>query len=143
MFEKITDVAWRTAYKDGEILCQLESDIETFDRIFLILEKQKLVDDVLRLLCDTEAAKEKKQEILVLSSQKGWTEEDTSVVYRQITEYESKQLCRLYSMYEFSDRFQIISGKTTLYGNLFQLVDTGLLSLRESVSALLYSPVFK
>lgn len=139
MFEEITDAGQQTVRKDrGKLLCQLESDLKKYDKIFLVLEERKLLDDILRLLCDSGAMEGKKQKILVLASLKRQTGKDTLVMYRQISEDESKQLCRLYSMYEFSDRFQILSGETMLYGSLFQLVDMGLLSLRESVSALLY-----
>lgn len=139
MFEKMTDIGQQTVRKDGgKILRQLESDLKKYDKIFLVLEEQKLLDDILRLLCDSGAVKGIKQEILVLASLKRRIGKDTLVMYRQITEDESKQLCRLYSMYEFSDRFQILSSETLLYGSLFQLVDAGLLSLRESVSALLH-----
>ncbi len=139
MFEKVTDIEQRAVCKDnGRILGQLESDIEKFDKIFLVLEEQKLLDDILGLLCDSEAVKEKGQKILVLALPERWIKKSTSVIYRQIMEGEAKELCRLYSIYEFSDRFQIISDETMLYGSLFQLVHTGLLSLRESVAALLY-----
>lgn len=122
---------------EKKLLCQLEADIEAFDKIFLIVGRQKLVDGFLELLCDSQAVKTGEKKILVLASSKRWTKE-AAFTYRQIIEYESEQLCRLYSIYEFSDRFQIISESTLLYGSLFQLVNTGLLSPGESVSALLH-----
>ena len=139
MFDKMADIGQQAVYKDRwKILRQLESDLKKFDKIFLVLGEEKLLDDFWELLCDLEVMKEKRQRVLVLASPKRRIGRDTSVMYRQITEGESKQLCSLYSMYEFSDRFQIVSGETRFYGSLFQLVDVGLLSLRESVSALLH-----
>lgn len=138
MFQKMNDVEQQAVYKDRNLLQQLELDLEKFDKIFLVLEKSELLDDILGLLGDLEVVKEKRQRILALASSKSRIGKGTSVIYRQITEDESKQLCRLYSMYEFTDRFQVISDGTMLYGSLFQLVNTGLLSLREFVEALLY-----
>lgn len=134
----MNDVEQQAVYKDRNLLQQLELDLEKFDKIFLVLEKSELLDDILGLLGDLEVVKEKRQRILALASSKSRIGKGTSVIYRQITEDESKQLCRLYSMYEFTDRFQVISDGTMLYGSLFQLVNTGLLSLREFVEALLY-----
>lgn len=139
MFEKTEDIGQQAVCKDREkLLYQLEFDLKKFDKIFLVFEGQRLLDDFLGVLCEPEVMEKKNQKILVLSSSKRRAGKDTPVIYRQITEEESKQLCRLYSMYEFSDRFQVVSGETMLYGSLFQLVDAGLLSLRESVSALLH-----
>lgn len=138
MYEKEERACRQVVYKESEkVLRQMESDLEKFDRIFLVLGKQKLLDDISGLLCDSKTVKEKGQKILALALSKGWIQRDISVTYRQITEAEARELCRLYCMYEFSDRFQIISEETMLYGSIFQLVDAGLLSHRESVAALL------
>lgn len=45
---------------------------------------------------------------------------------------------KLYFLYEFSDSFQMIAHKGTLYADIFNYVDTGLLTIEEAVEALLH-----
>ena len=81
MFDKMADIGQQAVYKDRwKILCQLESDLKKFDKIFLVLGEQKLLDDFLGLLCDLEVMKEKRQRVLVLASPKRRIGKDTSVM---------------------------------------------------------------
>lgn len=56
-------------------------------------------------------------------------------VVSDFTEEERQYLLKLYFLYEFSDRFQVISDDTP-YGNIFNLVKTGLLTAEEAAQAL-------
>jgi uncharacterized protein YegL len=122
---------------DEKLLFQLESDIREYDKIFLLMEKGEILDKLAERICNSKIIKDRKKKVLILALKKKSAEMDTAAVYRQITEIQAKQLYKLYSMYEFSDRFQMISRKVT-YGGLLHLVDTGILNLEEATEALLH-----
>ena len=47
MFDKMADIGQQAVYKDRwKILRQLESDLKKFDKIFLVLGEEKLLDDL-------------------------------------------------------------------------------------------------
>lgn len=119
------------------ILEGLEEDLKEYEKILLVLDAEERVDKLLDMLLNSRSIKAKKQKILVLYSGKQKIGMDTPVVQRMISREEAEALYGLYSMYEFSDRFQIIS-RTETYGDVFQLVDTGLITLEEAIEALLH-----
>ena len=57
--------------------------------------------------------------------------------YQYISKKSMEYLAELYHMYEFSDRFQIVSYSGS-YGTLFNYVHTGLLTLNEAIKAFLF-----
>lgn len=119
------------------ILMKLEDDLKKYEKIFLILDNEETVDKLLDKLFNSMRIKAKKQRVLILYSGKQKIGIDESVVQRVISREETEALCRLYFMYEFSNRFQVIS-RTETYGDVFQLVDTGLITLEEAIEALLH-----
>lgn len=115
---------------EKEILEELISDITTYNKIFLILNHNQLKDEWLMIDSFLERIKDKNQTILILSVFKIPICIASCITYRQITKEEENYLKHLYYMYEFSDRFFVLS-KEHQYGQLFNFVDTGLLKPEE------------
>lgn len=114
-----------------ELLTTLQAYIEEFDIIFLVWKKGKAVKDQIRQLCGSQAVKHTKKKILLLSVLDSHKNAETdTVTCRHISETEAKSLFKLYSLYEFSDRFRIFP-ETGVYGNLFNFFDTGVLCLED------------
>lgn len=118
-----------------KILQKLMSDVQKYNRIFLILDNEQLKDK-LSIICSLLDKTENKN-ILILSVFKNPVYFHSLITYRQITEKEAEYLCYLYHMYEFSNRFFLIS-KETQYGELFNFVDTGLINPEEAWEAFVY-----
>ena len=110
----------------------LQSDLEKYDRVILIHDRQRsgLCPD----FCSSRAVKMSPYKILVLSVEERAAEGDLS--YRQITEEEADRLYKLYHMYEFSDRFRVLSRETS-HGSLFDYVELGILDMEEAFGAFL------
>lgn len=115
------------------LFAALRSDLVRFDRVILIYDRQGtgLCFD----FCDSRAVKISQYKILVLSIEEGSSKEN--LMYRQITEADRDRLYRLYHMYEFSDRFRVLSRERS-HGCLFDLLDTKVLNMEEIFEALLY-----
>lgn len=111
--------------------------MKEYEKIFLVPDDEETVDGLLDELLNSRNIKAAKQKVLVLYSGRQKIGIDTSIVQRVISREETEALCRLYFMYEFSNRFQIIS-RTETYGDVFRLVDTGLLTFEEAIEALLH-----
>lgn len=114
---------------ESKLLQQLEEWLAAYDHIFLVPEEDTYVSGILR----AGAGKTRERKILLLSTDPitvgdGFTN-------RQIAEENQMQLLRLYHMYEFSDRFSVLSEENA-YGGLFHLVTTGQLSMEEAAQAL-------
>ena len=59
------------------------------------------------------------------------------IAFRQIPKETARQMKELYFTYEFSDKFLWVSSDSTSYGNLYHMVEGGLLTLEEFAAALL------
>lgn len=108
-------------------------DIEKFDMVLLLgdSENKKLLKTY-----GEAVLRESPKHILILSS------EDLSDFscgrheYRRILKEEEMLLKRLYSLYDFSNRFQLISDNTQC-GSLMNYVKTGIMTMEEVFRVLL------
>ncbi len=121
---------------EREFLEGMSADLEEYDKVFLALENGKLSEDLTEMLFHWENFGDKRQKILLLSSRKRETEPAFGVTYREIHEDEARKLRKLYFLYEFSDRFCVISEEKT-FGGILHLVEAGLLSMKEVLTVLL------
>ena len=121
---------------ESDMLEKLKSDIEEYDRIFLIREDEPLKEKLLEAFFASEAVRETKRKILVLSTVGKNYGTGGRAEYRQITEENARSLLSLYHMYEFSDRFRLIS-TVEVCGSLFHFVEAGLLDTEEVWEAML------
>ncbi len=149
------EISWKRV-----LLEELEQDIEKYDKIILVWEKGAAARRWLEAFYKSEAVKQTKKKILVLSvidmpekSKKQGKAEGFSCLdksngsfshtffpnlnFQTISEEKAAELSKLHHMYEFSDRFLSIP-ETDTYGGLFNFVDTGLLQMNEVWEALLH-----
>lgn len=110
----------------------LKSDLEKYERIFLVVSRQK--SDLLTDFCNSNALRNSKYRVLILSA--GSFPDNCSVECRKITEKDCNMLYTLYSLYEFSDRFRILS-KENRYGNILNFYDTSVLDMEAVFEAVL------
>ena len=117
---------------------ELERDIEKYDKIILIWEKGEAAKGWLEAFYKSETIKHTERKILVLSvvdmqeQQKG-----RNVCFRPVTETEAKELCHLHHMYEFSDRFQLLT-QERCFGGILNFVEEGILTKEEALRAILF-----
>ncbi len=130
-----TEVAVRpdTGTPGAKLLRQLEEWLAVYDHIFLVPDKTVEEDISVSGILRAGAGKTGDRKFLLLSA--SLITESVGFTYRQLMEEEQEQFLRLYYMYEFSDRFSVIS-RESAYGGLFHLVETGLLSMDEAAQAL-------
>lgn len=130
-----TEVAVRpdTGIPGAKLLRQLEEWLAVYDHIFLVPDKMVEEDISVSGILRAGAGKTGDRKFLLLSA--SLITESVGFTYRQLMEEEQEQFLRLYHMYEFSDRFSVISWENA-YGGLFHLVETGLLSMDEAAQAL-------
>lgn len=119
-----------------EILVKLELDIIKYNKIFLILDNEQLRDKQSIYSC-FHKTEDKNQNILILSVFNNPIYLSPFITYRLITKEDAEYICDLYHMYEFSDRFFLIS-KERQYGVLFNFVNIGLINPEEAWEALVY-----
>ena len=108
-----------------DILSQTEKDLEQFDRILLIKDTCEM---------PFPAAMDVKN-ILILSSGEIPLDSNRRIAYRKITAEQQAELLRIYHMYEFSDRFRVVSWDSR-FGSIWNYVDAGILTEQEALEAL-------
>lgn len=123
--------------KEQELIAKLESDMERYDRIVLVCGRDVLLSRTAELLCHLQEENPQEKRLLLLSPDVPCEAGENGIPVQRISHAETQMLCRLYDMYEFSDRFHILS-REEQYGGLLNFVDTGLLSAEEMLDALLH-----
>ncbi len=118
---------------DQKWLYELQKLLEEYDRIFLIPEESGLEKYTVAHMLKIGVRKNKMDGILIFSSKEEYG--DLGFAFKKITREFQNNLYQLYHMYEFSERFQLIS-KGKNIGGLWNLVDTDLLSWDEMTEAL-------
>ena len=116
---------------NNSYISQLQHSLDLYDRIFLVLE----IGDFRK--CLVYGRKTQNNNFLLLIPDV-YEEDFEEFGFNQqfLTQGEVDELICLYSTYEFSHRFRIIS-KDETYGNVFQLVESGLLTYEEALEAIL------
>ena len=103
----------------------IEKDLEQFDRILLVMDTGM---GAFPAVADAKS-------ILVLSAYPVPLESSLQITYRQITAEQQAELLKTYHMYEFSDRFRVVS-RDSRFGSLWNYVDAGILTEQEALEAL-------
>ncbi len=111
---------------------QLEQFISLFDKIlcFPYTYNSDFLKQGLRIF----KASDKK--ILILASF-FYMLECSNLFIEEIPKEKAEKLISLYKMYEFTDNFSMITDDNTSFPNIFNYVETGLLTLQEAWQALL------
>ncbi len=117
------------------LLVELEKDLEYYDRIFLITVMNQEYIDLFIRFGDSDKLKDCTKKILVLSD--GNMAEGKHYSCRKLSCQNIEQLKELYFMYEFSDRFQLLSQEES-FGGILNFVDMGILTKEEVICALFH-----
>ena len=111
--------------KRTAILMEIEKDLERFDRILLITDMDVALFSAIMDM----------KNILILSANPVPLESNSQITYRQITSEQQTELLKIYHMYEFSDRFRVVS-RDSRFGGIWNYVDAGILTEQEALEAL-------
>lgn len=111
--------------KRPTILREIEEDLERFDRILLIMD----------MSIGSFPTGMDVQNILILSVNEVSLESKRQIAFRQITAEQQAELLKTYHMYEFSDRFRIVS-RDSRFGSIWNYVDAGILTDQEALEAI-------
>lgn len=121
-------------YGEG-LLAELERDLEDYDRIFLIPVMDEIYGELFRWLDRSGRPQNCGENILVLSVEA--LAEGSNYSCRRISVPKMARLKELYFMYEFSDRFRLLSREES-FGGILNFLDTGILTKEEVFRGLLY-----
>ena len=116
-----------------ERLRRLAAALAHYDRIYFIPGTDPAERVLAAGLARRAAGGRAESSILILSPLA--PPDSAGRVWRQISEQDSDALYRLYHLYEFSDRFQILT-RDQRFGGLLNLMDTGVLLSDELLAAL-------
>lgn len=121
-------------YKD-ELLEELKKDLEYYDRIVLIPALDIEYHDLFAQLDGMEGVRNSTKKLLILSTEN--LAEGNHYSCRRISCQEMTQLKELYLMYEFSDRFQLLT-QERCFGGILNFVEAGILTKEEALRAILF-----
>ena len=121
-------------YKD-ELLEELKKDLEYYDRIVLIPALDIEYHALLAQLDGMEGVRNSTKKLLILSTEN--LAEGNHYSCRRISCQEMTQLKELYLMYEFSDRFQLLT-QERCFGGILNFVEAGILTKEEALRAILF-----
>lgn len=113
--------------KRTTILPEIQKDLERFDRILLITGM-----DIGAFPAVLDA-----KNILILSVGAVSMESNPQIAHRQITAEQQAELLKTYHMYEFSDRFRVVS-RDSRFGSIWNYVDAGILTEQEALEAIVH-----
>lgn len=109
----------------------LENQLGHYDKILFFESTGLLLE-----FCQSQAARSTCQKLLVLSLASIPVHME-NITFQYISREEVRQIKELYFMYEFSDKIFFVFRENTNYTSLYNLADTGLLSIEEVYVALL------
>lgn len=113
------------------LVLQLQHMLDSYDRILLVQEKEEF------LKCLENARIVDAGNLLLLVPYIFKRDFEKFGFNQQfLTLEEMEEISQLYYMYDFSNRFSVISDNS-IYGNIFDLVKNGLLSYEETLEAIL------
>lgn len=116
---------------------RLSSSLERFDRIFTIMDQEEDTGGNLAYdFCSSKALQETAKRILILSDKDIPGIKDWNHQFQRLHEKEMDMIRRIYFMYEFSDRFQILSYNPQ-YGSLLNYVKSGDMTMEAVFQSLL------
>lgn len=119
-----------------EVIKNIKETLEKFDMVLMIKDGSGVSENLTRDICNSQALNETSKRVLILSGVDISDTENHSYYFRRIHRREQEIIEQIYSMYEFSDRFKIIS-ESQQYGSILNYVKSGLLTMEEVFRALL------
>lgn len=117
--------------KKNVMISELEDRIKAGYEVFLFDSKDA---ELMKLLC-IGSKRQNNRKIEIWHS---LDSEKKSGHVRYISRYEMEEILDMYRLYDFSDKFTVIS-ESSQFGSLFNYLKTGVLTKEEMAEALLYT----
>ena len=109
---------------------EINEDLKYYDLVFLIDD-----ESVAKQFCGSEIFTESKKYIKIYLPYM-LDVKNPMAIFRSLSNEEREDILNLYFLYEFSDRFILLS-ESSCYGGLFNYVEAGWLTLNEVFNAFL------
>lgn len=128
--------------KEVEEICsvidpeKIEEALGEYDLILLVTDGAGAAENLTDLLCRSEALRKAEKKILILTEADVLPTDTYRCTFVKIGRKERTALERLYGMYEFSNRFRILSCDRR-WGSILNYVKTGIMTLEEAFQVFL------
>lgn len=122
--------------KQTTIADSLRGYIEKYDRIFVIMDNEDDTGNLTYNFCRSKALRETTKNVLILSDKDILCIKGVKHQYQRLNENEMHFIRQIYFMYDFSDRFQVLSDNPQ-YGSILNYVKAGELTMEAVFQALL------
>lgn len=117
---------------------KINSSLERFERIFLVLDSGDDEEDLAYDFCSSKALKETTKKILILSDKDIPYRKNLNCQIQRLNGKEIDMIRQIYFMYDFSDRFEVLSNNPQ-YGGLLNYVKTGDMTMEAVFQTILES----
>ena len=117
----------------NNLIKEIEKNIEKYDSILIFDSHNKSIENLLMQFTKSKALHNIEKKVIIY----GYLEDVQNDQYRVITKSEYEDSVNLYHMYEFSDKFKVISDSIQ-YGSMLNYLSTGVISQEEYFEALLH-----
>lgn len=114
-----------------DIIEKIDRDLKKYDIILVFLSGSRMAKDWIDRFVKSTALKNTSKKTLILSDMDICCEDRTAYEFHRMNKYERDSLEQLYTMYDFSDRFFVMSDHFQ-YGSLTNYVETGIITMEET-----------
>lgn len=111
---------------------KMDKELKEFDAVFAVLRGGRITEDWGDEFSRVMQRNSTSKNVLVLSDMDVILTNSHGFEYRRLSEEECRSLRQLYTMYDFSDRFFMISEESQ-YGSLLNYVKTGIITNEEAL----------
>lgn len=113
------------------LMSRIQHSLDIYDRVLLIQENEEF-----RKCLEGGRKTDNGNFLLLMPDTVEDDFEEFGFTQQFLTQEEMEEISHMYYMYEFSNRFRIVSRENN-YGSVFDLVDSGLLTYEEAFEAIL------
>lgn len=114
----------------------IAGDLKKFDSVLMIVDGDGDAEGLSQIFCKSKALEKTSKKVLILSAADIALAGHDGCEYRRINDEDQSAILQLYAMYDFSNRFQVLSDNSQ-YGGLLNYVKTGLMTIEEVFRAIL------
>lgn len=119
------------------IIENIDRSVKKFDTVLMLIDGKNAAENLTEDFCRSKPMKNTSKRVLILSSSDGVIPGDTDhYEYWKLTCEEQRMVQEIYTMYDFSDHFHVISNDTK-YGSLLNYVNAGIMTREEVFQAIL------
>lgn len=120
------------------VIENINRNLEKYDMIIMVIDGKGIAQNLTKKFCQSEALRKASRKVLVLSNidigHMGRDDDHWECI--RLSEEEWGEVLQLYMMYDFSDRFLVLSDNSQ-YGSLMNYVKTGIMTMEDIFQAFL------